>query len=284
MRSKIAAEYSADYLETDRPQTLSDRRIQELQQSVLRGELSHDISDQVYTDFKREMTTWLFGSQLNRVAGFDSFDRVDIVNGCTQFIDTIYMTGPVQTLKGDYRYHARLNTDIVYSVPGYLRPGLPLVIAMPFPSTGAVHDQMKEILDECLGLEIPVHIDGAWYTCSRDITFDVGHPAIRSCGISLSKGLGLGWNRVGLRWTRDSQADAVTVMNDFNMNLRAPVMIGLHYLRNLPPDYLWTAHGDQYERVCKDFDLEPTNSIHIAMRDGHPVGVAPLIRYLDEQS
>ena len=165
----------------------------------------------------------------------------------------------------------------------YLRPGLPLIIAMPFPSTGSIHEQMPEILDECLAKEIPVHVDGAWYTCARHIVFDVGHSAIRSCGISLSKGLGLGWNRIGLRWTKDTPADAVTIMNDYRMNLRAPAMIGLHYLRNLPPDYLWTAHSKHYDQVCNDFNLTPTNSIHLALRDGNPVGVSPLIRYLERE-
>jgi hypothetical protein len=282
MRLKIAPSYSADYLETDRPQPLSDRQIEQLQQSVLRGELSQDISDQVYIDFKYEMAQWLFASKLNLITGFDQFNRVDIINGCTQFIDAIYMMGPVQTLKGDYRYHARLDPDLVYSVPGYLRSGLPLIIAMPFPSTGAAHENMTEVLDECLAKEIPVHIDGAWLTCCKDIVFNVGHPAIRSVGISLSKGLGLGWNRVGLRWTRNNRADSVTIMNDFNMNLRATAMIGLHFIRNLPTDYLWTAHGERYRKVCQDFNLTPTKSIYLALQEGRPVGVSPLIRYLDE--
>jgi hypothetical protein len=143
---------------------------------------------------------------------------------------------------------------------------------------------MKEILDECLEKEIPVHIDGAWLTCCRNIEFDISHPAIRSCGISLSKGLGLGWNRIGLRWTKSKIADSVTIMNEFNMNLRAPAMIGLHFLRNLPPDYLWDRYSDSYYKVCKDFDLTPTNSIYLALRDEQPVGISPLIRYLNESA
>jgi len=280
-RQKIAPRYDSQYLEIERPQTLSDIRIEQLQQEVLSGNLDRDITDRVYTNFRKETTNWLFGSKLNTLSGFDQFDRVDIINGCTQFIDTIYMKGAVQTIKGDYRYHKRLNPDIVYSVPGYLRPGIPLIISMPFPSTGGIHVNMKEILDECLDLAIPVHIDGAWYTCSRDIIFDVGHSAVCSIGISLSKGLGLGWNRIGLRWTKSTDADAVTVMNDFNMNLRATAMIGLHYLRNLPVDYLWDTHGDCYRKICQDFNLTPTKAIHLALRDGHPVGVSPLIRYLE---
>ena len=280
---RVAPSYDSKWLEIDRPQPLSDLRIEQLQQDVLNGVLDKNITDQVYINFKKEMTAWLFASKLNNITGFDKFDRVDIINGCTQFIDAIYMQGPVQTLKGDYRYHARLNPNLVYSIPGYLRRDLPLIIAMPFPGTGAVYDQMTEILDECLDKEIPVHIDGAWITCCRDIVFDVGHPAVRSVGISLSKGLGLGWNRVGLRWIKSQDPDAVTIMNDFNMNLRAPTMIGLHFLRNLLPDYLWNTYGDTYYKICKDFDLTPTKSIYLALKDNQPVGLSPLIRYVAKQ-
>jgi hypothetical protein len=225
------------------------------------------------------MTAWLLQSKLNTIRGLDQFNRVDIINGCTQFIDTVYMNGPVQVLTGDYRYHARLGNW--YTYPGFLNEEKQLVIAMPFPSTGDTHSQMKEILDEAGNKGISVHVDGAWYTCCRGIDFDVSHPSIRSVGISLSKGLGLGWNRVGLRWTKSKDTDAVTIQNDFNMNLRAPVMIGLHFLRNLSPDYLWNTHGDRYKKICEDFELTPTNSIYLALKNGQPVGVSPLIRYLD---
>ena len=281
-RYKIAPAYEAQYLEVDRPQPLADCAIEQLQQDVLAGKLDKDTTDQVYTNFKQEMTSWLFQSKLNNITGFDGFDRVDIINGCTQFIDNLYMHGSMQYLKGDYRYHIRLGIGTAKEI-NRLHSGVPLVIAMPFPSTGAVHDKMKEILDDCLAKNIPVHIDGAWVTCCRDIVFDVGHPAICSVGISLSKGLGLGWNRIGLRWIKGSSPDAITIMNEFNMNLRAPAMIGLHFLRNLPPDYLWNTYGDIYYKVCKDFDLTPTNSIYLALKDGQPVGVSPLIRYVAEQ-
>lgn len=281
MKFKIAPEYNQNYLEVDRPQPLVDNQIESMIQDVLSGKLDKDITDKVYSNFKKETTDWLLSSKLNTLTGLDEYNRVDIINGCTQFIDAIYMKGPVQTLNGDYRYHTRLNPDMTFSVPGYLRKDLPLIIAMPFPSIGDVHFEMKKILDEAEEKGISVHVDGAWFTCSRGIDFDVSHPAIKSVAISLSKGLGLGWNRIGLRWTRQSTTDSVTIMNDFNMNLRAPVMIGLHFIRNLPPDYLWNTHGDRYKKVCEDFDLRPTKSIYLALKDGQPVGVSPLIRYLE---
>jgi hypothetical protein len=279
-RIRTAPEYSIDYLEIERPSPLADLKIEQLIQDAITGKLDSDISDTVYTNFKKETTDWLFNSKLNHLTGFDDFIRVDIVNGCTQFIDNLYMQGPVQTIQNDYRYHERLGLSYIKDV-GSLIPDVPLIIAMPFPSNGAIHPAMEEILDEAKNKRIDVHVDGAWLTCCRGINFDLSHPSIKSVAISLSKGLGLGWNRIGLRWTRQTKPDSVTIMNDFNMNLRATAMIGLHFIRNLPPDYLWNKHGDNYYKICKDFNLTPTNSVYLALQDGIPVGVSSLIRYLE---
>ena len=228
------------------------------------------------------MLEWLLESKLNSLTGFHTFNRLDIINGCTQFIDNTYMKGPVQVLRDDYRYHQRLGYAFFKDVGSFI-PDIPLIIAMPFPRTGEKHLDMDEILDECLKKNIPIHIDGAWVTCCRDITFNFDHPAIKSVGISLSKGLGLGWNRIGLRWSKEEKADSVTIMNDFRMNNRALAMIGLYYVQHFPSDYLWNTYGSVYYKVCKDFNLTPTKAIHIALKEGHVVGLSPLIRYVSEQ-
>jgi hypothetical protein len=278
---RIAPDYDECYLEIDRPSPLSDRHIENMIQDVLNGKLDKDISNDVYSNFKIEADNYFNSSKLNELKGLDSFNRIDIINGCTQYIDNLYMQGPVQVLAGDYRYHERLGLSTVSTV-GKLQHNTPLIIAMPFPSIGAVHNNMTELLTECTEKHIPVHIDGAWLTCCRDISFDFDHPSIQSVGISLSKGLGLGWNRVGLRYTRHINPDSVTIMNDFNMNLRAVTMIGLYFVRHLPADYLWNKYSDSYYKICSDFNLTPTNSIYLALKDNQPVGLSPLIRYLHE--
>jgi hypothetical protein len=279
-RARIASSYEEKWLQVERPSPLADNKIESIITDVLSGKLDRDISDTVYENFKQEMEQWIVASPFNTLTGLDTFSRKDIIIGCTQFIDTLYMQGPVQVLRGDYRYHERLGLAYIKDV-GSLIPDIPLIIAMPFPSTGAPHRDMEEILHECKIKNIEVHIDGAWISCCRDITFDFSNDVIRSVGISLSKGLGLGWNRIGLRWTKNTNTDAITIMNDFHMNNRALVKIGLHFIRNLPPDYLWLTHSDRYYKVCRDFNLLPTHSIYLAMRNGQPVGVSPLIRYLE---
>ena len=280
-RYKIATEYSSDFLETTRPQPLTDNNIEQLIHDVVTGKINSDITDKVYVDFKQETSDWIQSSKLNTITGFDCFDRVDIINGCTQYIDNIYMQCQPQVLIGDYRYHERLGNW--WSRPGTLRENVPLIIAMPFPSTGDVHKQMPEILDEALSKNICVHIDSAWLTASRNITFDLSHQAIKSVGISLSKGLGLGWNRIGLRWSKHKHNDSISIMNDYHMNNRALCIIGLHFIRNLSTDYLWNTHSERYLKIINDFNLTQTNSIHLAMYNDSPVGISPLIRYLENE-
>ena len=281
-RVRVANEYSIDYLEIERPSPLSDTHIESMIMDVLSGKLDRDISDNVYSNFKTEANNYFNSSKLNVLTGLDTFNRIDIINGCTQYIDNLYMQGLVQVIEGDYRYHNRLNLATITSV-GNLIPEVPLIIAMPFPRTGAINDNMLVLLEEASTKNIPVHIDGAWITCCKDIEFDFTHNSIQSVGISLSKGLGLGWNRIGLRYTKQTNIDSITIMNDFRMNLRAPAMIGLHFIRNLPSDYLWDKYSDSYYKICKDFDLTPTKSIYLALRDNQPVGISPLIRYLHER-
>jgi hypothetical protein len=282
-RLKVAEQYDERYLEIDRPQPLSDNRIDALILEVLSGRIDRDFSDSIFQKFKDETTDWFLKSSLNHLTGLDTFARVDICSGCTQFIDDIYMTGALQVLRGDYKYHERLNIAYIKDVGGLI-PGLPLIIAMPFPQIGAPHFDMEEILHECKIKKIEVHIDGAWIGCCRDINFDFSNKVIRSVGISLSKGLGLGWNRVALRWNRFDNQDSISIMNDFAMVNKAPVMIGSHFIKNLQPDYLWNTHGERYQRVCNDFGLEPTKAIHLALKDGRPVGVSPLIRFLENNN
>lgn len=280
-RIKVATAYSKDFLEIERPQPLSDSLLEKTINDVLNGKLDRDISDAVYDNFKREMQQWLVNSILNDLKGLESFHRIDIINGCTQFIDNLYMTGPIQTIRGDYKYHDRLGYSYIKDI-GSLIPDIPLIIAMPFPQIGAKHIQMDELLYEATIKNIPVHLDGAWISCCKDISFDFSNPVIKSVGISLSKGLGLGWNRIGLRFSKETVSDSITIMNDFHMNNRALVMIGLHFIRNIKPDYLWLTHGEKYCKICKDFDLTPTKSIYLALKNNQPVGVSPLIRYLEQ--
>jgi len=281
-RVRVAPEYDAKWLEVERPQPLCDAYLESLFTNTATGfrGIKPDHSLAIHEQFKEKATKFIFGSTLNTISGIDAFPFVGIMAGCTQFIDNIYMQGPVQVLRGDYKYHERLGLAYVKDV-GSLIPDIPLIIAMPFPSIGGLHHDMEEILEECRIKNIHVHIDGAWVTCCRDVVFDFSNPVIKSVGISLSKGLGLGWNRIGLRWAKEQPSDSISIMNDFHMQNRMPTMVANYVLDNVTSDYLWTNYNNLNTKICNDFELTPSKAIHMAFdKHGDFVGLTPLLRHL----
>ena len=280
MRDSVNREYNEQWLQQDRPQPMYSSNINKFYDNFYQHNPVHtpDLDQQ----FKDTFVKWLDNHKYSSFTGLDAFKHKDIINGCTQFIDDLYQRcGTLQTFENDYKYHWRLNNNIVYATTDTLDPNKELLISMPFPFYGDVHPDMIEILDTAHEKNIPVHIDGAWISCIRDIEFNFDHPAIQTVGISLSKG-GMGGNRIGLRFARKRPEGAVTIMNDFNMNSQALVSMGIKFMEELGPEYFWTQYKNHYAKVCEDFDLQPTKAIHLASKDGRPVGVRPLLRCLQK--
>lgn len=277
MKDNVNREYTAEWLQYDRPQPMYSNDINKFyDQFYINNPVHiHNLDEQ----FKNTFVKWLADHKYSTFSGLDSFPRRDIINGCTQFIDDLYQRcGTLQTFENDYKYHWRLNPDIQYVTVDTLDPSKELLIALPFPFYGNIHPDMNNILDRCKELNIPVHIDGAWISCIRDINFNFNHPAIQTVGISLSKG-GMGGNRIGLRFARTTPKGAVTIMNDFNMNSQSLVSMGIKFMEELGPEYFWRKYGTAYQTVIQDFNLVETKAIHLARtQDGDPVGVRSLLR------
>lgn len=278
----IATSYTEDWLQVTRPQPMFDREIQSMLRSLL-SDYPNKADEVVIRDFKETFDQWIASHDLHSLSGLDAFPYRDLSYGCTQFIDDLYQRkqGRIQVFQGDYTYHWRLNNDIEFATLDTLKHDV--IIAMPFPRIGDVHPDMATILDTCHAKGIRVHIDGAWLSAARDITFNFDHPAVESVGISLSKGLGLGMNRIAMRYCREKPDGPITIMNDFNMVGHALPMIGTAFMKKFGAHYFWKRYGEANAKVCRDFGLTPTKSIHLALRnDGVAVGIRPLLRYIVE--
>ncbi|CAB5221110.1 hypothetical protein UFOVP247_84 [uncultured Caudovirales phage] len=280
MRDSELRQYNRDWLQYERPQPMYDASINSFYDSFYQKNPVH--SGNLDERFKDTFVDWLHNHELSTFKGLDAFRRVDVIQGCTQYIDDLYqrLGRDLRTLKNDYKYHWRLNKDIVYfddHIDHALR-STELLVSMPFPFNGDEHPRMQEILDKCYNYSIPVHVDGAWISCIRDINFNFDHPAIQTIGISLSKG-GLGGNRIGIRLARNTPDGAVTIMNEFNMNPQALMSMGIEYMNTFGTEYFWKKYESKYYRVCADFGLTPTKAIHLAKdKQGRPVGVRSLLR------
>ena len=278
MRDSPDRQYTREWLQYERQQPMYDESINDFYDDVFRSNPVHNGT--LYGTFEDEFIIWLKNHKYSIFSGIDAFPVRHIIQGCTQFIDDLYQRcGDIQTFEKDYKYHWRLNNNIKYATIDTLDPNKELLISMPFPYYGDVYPDMYDILDKCEDLNIPVHVDSAWISCIRDIEFDFNHPAIKTFGISLSKG-GIGGNRIGLRFARQEPEGAVTIMNNFNMNQQSLMHIGIKFMQDLGPEFFWKKYEDKYYKVCKDFDLKPTKTVHLALDGNKPVGIRSLLRSL----
>lgn len=288
--------YAKEYLQRDRIIPLIDQKIESIlwqfrtrqheldfpivDDSVLKNSYSADM----FGKFKSKVLEVVSGSKLNKVIGLGSFAYCDIMQGCTQYIDNLYVQygrDQIQVLEGEYKYHYRLFPELQGKHVGQLEPNKHLILSCPFVN-GRMHDQMHVIFQECKEKNIKIHLDMAWLTAAKNVNIDLSLPCIESVGISLSKGYGLsGWNRVGIRLNRNLSKDTISLMTEYYQTLMMPVATALYFLDQVPTDHLWSKHYENYNRVCEDFNLTPTDTVHVANENNYVVGLTPLLRYLE---
>lgn len=259
--------YSKDQLITDRLPPLTDNFLHQLATDIHQGQFYQ--GPDPYTVFVQLAQEYFLSTKLNQLSGLEKFEQVDIVIGCNHFIDNLILKhglDGLQIFEYDYRYYSRLNPKIKYAELGNLVPGKPLLIAAPFPGALDLHRNWSAILDECEDKQIPVHLDCSWLGSASGIVIDFDRPCIHSVAMSLSKGLGMDWNRVGLRWSRRTDpTDSITIMNHFGMIPHLLVRAGITAVQQVPVDYLWNTYGKQYHDICKQLQLRPGKIIHAAM-------------------
>ena len=184
--------------------------------------------------FKEKMHEWICNHKLISFTGLEAFPDKNVCLGVTHQLDELHImnSGKIVIFDGEYNYHERLFPNIPLRTVDSLSSNDVLVIATPFTwFDNDIHPDMSDILEKCLQLNIPVHLDAAWYPCCRDINFNIDHPAIQTITFSLSKAFGMGAHRIGLRYSREPINGPIKIMNDFGYTNVADMWIGLHFMK-----------------------------------------------------
>lgn len=233
------------------------------------------------------MDEWVQAHRQVRFHGLDRFARRDAILGTTHQLDELHQLHRqnIVVFKGEYKYHRRKTNFQVRQITHYteLQPGDVLVISMPSCITTGAWPDWEYMLHHCETHGVQVHIDGAWLGQCRRVEINCDHPAIHSVSVSLSKAFGMGSQRIGIRYTREPPLGPISIMNDFDYANVSDMWIGVEAIREFGEDYWWRNYGDLYSRVCKDFNLAESDSIHVGWdSEGHLFGVRTPLRYLIE--
>ena len=237
---------------------------------------SHPIIDN--SSFVPLANEWFKSTRINNLYGWELFPCIDVVLGCTHFIESFilkYGWEGIQILEHEYAYYGLMGKH--GTKLGNLRHNIPLIVSLPNWQEADVRNDWQAVLRECEIKNIDIHIDMAWLTAAQNIEIDLGHPNIKSFAMSLSK-LSLEWNRIGLRWSKQRTMDSVTIFNHFHGDVNtALTSCGAYIINNIERDYLWNQYRSSHYRVCADLNLEPTKIIHVARNESSVVGISELI-------
>lgn len=240
--------------------------------------------------FLEEIDRWINEHSRVRYLGLETFSRRDAIHGTTHQLDELHQLhgSAITVYRGEYKYHRRLTDFSVREITHYseIEPEMVFVASYPSCITTSYHDKFDKLLDHCAEHNVPVHIDGAWFGQCRNFEFDVTHPAVQSVSVSLSKALGMGSQRIGIRYTREKTVGPISIMNDFDYCNVSDMWLGVEAMKHFGSDYWWRNYEDLYTKVCADFNLEESNSIHVGWLTNengrHQFGVRTPLRYLIE--
>ena len=228
--------------------------------------------------FLENIDTWIKSTKLNKIDGLDRFKQRHMIIGTTQAFDEAYFRYRDKRLRfyrGEYHYHRRILPDrdkwefIDTEHPNNnieepIQKNDWVIISMPFCGNGNQVPFLQETLDSCLDNNVPVLIDCAWYGTCYDITIDVNHPAIKEVCFSLSKSLGLGYSRIGIRYS-DYADGSIAITNDYEHLTLSMAHIANHQMGNFTCDFIANKYLSWYKELCKEFELFETKCMHVAL-------------------
>lgn len=219
-------------------------------------------------EYLQTLHEWIQASRLNSVRGLERFSERDLTIGTTQSFDEFYYRYADRRLRffrGEYAYHRRIVKTWSFLEDAPLSDRDYLIISWPFCSTGAKHPRMDEILHQARQLRIPVLIDGAYFGTCQGLDFDFAHPAIEAVCFSISKSLGLGDIRSGIRYSFYTDDLPIRQQNRFNHTILADAKIGLYMMEKFSADYIPMQYREAQESVCREARLSPTPCMHLAL-------------------
>jgi len=211
----------------------------------------------------------------------ENFEHHDLIHGTTQAFDEAYFRYKERRLRvfrGEYAYHRRVFTNHLFintATDEYvdtIDENDWVIISVPFCGTGGLPPQhYQQVLDDALKVGAPVLIDCAWYGTCYDMHIDLNHPAITEVCFSLTKGLGIGNLRTGIRYSNYGTDDQnpIRQQNEYNHLPLGAAQIGIHMMETFNIDRIPDKYKQWQHDLCGVLGLEPANCIHIGMADKH---------------
>lgn len=216
---------------------------------------------------------WIESSELNNFSGLNNYPYQFISLGVTQSLDEFFYemateNRRIRMFKGEYPYSRDVIVDWNWGKDfiedRQLQENEAVIISAPFSATGDIHPKFYWILDECLKLNNPVFVDCAFFGTCGNIDVNLNHPAIRSVAFSTTKGVQCGNYRAGIKFTKKNSG-STKIQTEWHHGIHLNVCISLYLMENFTPDHNYKKYRSAQERVCEQYNLQPTPCIQFGL-------------------
>ena len=222
--------------------------------------------------FTDKFDEYIKSSKLNNLKGLDTYEHRSFVHGTSQTFDSFWMRNHdkrFRCFKGEFFYHKanwKKFHKWCYLEDDRIMTDDAVVISLPFSDYGKEHPKMREVLDVCEKLEVPVLIDCAYYLIGQGIEFNfTEYDCIEDITFSLSKGFHLANRlRAGTRYSKKYYDDNINIMIEFQQYSFLSADLGTKLLSHFPSDYTVNKWKDKQLEVCKENNLKPSDCVIFA--------------------
>jgi len=223
---------------------------------------------EISKNFILSYVDWIKSTKNNTISGLDEFTHAVYTNGTTEAFDKFYMKHRNRRLRyfrGEYMYHAaagKFSFDASLEIEhNDIDANDVVVISLPFAGTGNEHPLMKEVLDVCDKLSVPVLLDCCYFGVCANINFDFTHQSIETIAFSLSKNFPVQHLRIGMRLSRKNDDDLLFIYNKNNYTNRLSCSVGNKILKSYSPDFNYSTYHHIQEKFCKMLKVEKSKCV-----------------------
>jgi hypothetical protein len=205
---------------------------------------------------------YIHNSKLNKLEGLKDFRYKSYINGTSQAFDSFWMRHHdkrFRTFQGEFFYHKanwKKYHDWLPIEKDDIKENDAVIISLPFSDYCKEHPKMRDVLDSCEKLNVPVLIDCAWYLIAKNVEFDFSkYNCIEDVTFSMSKGFhDANKLRAGMRYSRKYHDDNISIMNQWQQYNFISAYISIQMLKTFEPDYAWNKFGEAYKKLVKEHD------------------------------
>ena len=237
----------------------------------------------IYDEYINTFLKWIKSTKNNSIAGLEKFKCIDVVIGTTQTFDEAYYryrNRQLRTFSHEYAYHSR-NVNVQHltyeNTTEQLTKNDWVIVSLPYSGTGDKNINYDLLIKDAENKNVPIVVDCAWFGTCRDIEFDFYSPSIQEVTFSLSKGIGLGSIRTGLRFSNHNDG-SIKQQNDYRHLVFSNMQLGIWQMSKFSPDYVTDKYLNAYQNMCNELNMKQTKCMHVAIHNNKLLGIRNLVK------